>query len=111
MQGVSLPAIVRRYFETGISPSGARGCQSSVHFAVKKGKQRGRGRVFAEVLSTRLWSAALKLSQQWPTQDFFYFLFNSGNYGVERAKYLQLANLIERNVGHLFFSPLPNSTD
>lgn len=59
-------------FQTGISPSGARGCQSSVHFAVKKGNTE-RGRVFAEVLSTRLWSAALKLSQQNQKQDFLYF--------------------------------------
>jgi len=29
-------------FQPGVSPSGARGCQSSVHFTVKKGPERGR---------------------------------------------------------------------
>lgn len=89
-------------FQTGISPSGARGCQSSVHFAVKKGNTE-RGRVFAEVLSTRLWSAALKLSQQYQKQDFLYFL-NSGNYGAEKGKHLQLTNLTESSA-ELFFPP------
>lgn len=57
MHEVSLPAIVKRYFsDQAFLLRGARGCQSSVHFTVKKETER-------EVLSTQPWSAALKLSQ------------------------------------------------
>lgn len=73
-------------FQPGISPSGARGCQSSVHFAVKKKRNRER-ESYAEVLSTRLWSAALKLGQWHLTsltknKSFFFFLET-----VERKEY------------------------
>lgn len=86
MQEVSLPAIVRRYFST--RHFSFRGKRLPIKCAFCCEKKRNREREsYAEVLSTRLWSAALKLGQWHLTsltknKSFFFFLQT-----VERKEY------------------------
>lgn len=93
MHGVSLPAIVRRYFST--RHFSFRGKRLPIKCAFYCEKRNREKESFFEVLSTWPWSAALKLSQ-WHlaslTKDksFFSFLGNSGK-KEKKGKWFQLS--------------------